>query len=184
MIKVGIDEYPLVEYLAGQLMLSDDDRFEALHEYFPDAKEEDWRLWQAGQRVQIIKRDPDKGGVLKLGTEIVAPRTAASPPCWAPRRAPRPPRRSCSTCWRRSSPKNVATPEWQAKIRADRSELRHEAERRPRRVAQEWAYTSEHLQLPAPPRIDMAAIKPVPASSTVLNSSDTPVPAPVHDLAP
>jgi malate dehydrogenase (quinone) len=30
MTKVGIEEYPLVEYLAGQLMLSDDDRFEAL----------------------------------------------------------------------------------------------------------------------------------------------------------
>ena len=53
-------------------MLSDDDRFNALKEYFPNAKKEDWRLWQAGQRVQIIKRDPVKGGVLKLGTEIVA----------------------------------------------------------------------------------------------------------------
>ena len=33
MTKVGIDQYPLVEYLAGQLMLSDDDRFEALRTY-------------------------------------------------------------------------------------------------------------------------------------------------------
>ncbi|KMY65224.1 malate:quinone oxidoreductase, partial [Desulfocarbo indianensis] len=72
MMHVGVDEFPLVEYLAGQLMLSDDDRFNALKEYFPNAKKEDWRLWQAGQRVQIIKRDEAKGGVLKLGTEIVA----------------------------------------------------------------------------------------------------------------
>ena len=71
MMRVGIDEYPLVEYLAGQLMLSDDDRMAALREYFPNAKKGEWRLWQAGQRVQIIKRDKDKGGVLKLGTEIV-----------------------------------------------------------------------------------------------------------------
>nr|BFE97394.1 malate dehydrogenase (quinone) [Pseudomonas brassicacearum subsp. brassicacearum] len=72
MTKVGIEQYPLVEYLAGQLMLSDEDRFNALKEYFPEAKQEDWRLWQAGQRVQIIKRDEEKGGVLKLGTEVVA----------------------------------------------------------------------------------------------------------------
>ncbi|MBR7364968.1 malate:quinone oxidoreductase, partial [Klebsiella pneumoniae] len=31
-----------------------------------------WRLWQAGQRVQIIKRDAEKGGVLRLGTEVVS----------------------------------------------------------------------------------------------------------------
>ena len=71
MMKVGIDEFPLVEYLAGQLMLSDDDRLAALREYFPNAKKGEWRLWQAGQRVQIIKRDPLKGPVLQFGTEIV-----------------------------------------------------------------------------------------------------------------
>lgn len=72
MIRVGVDEFPLVEYPAGQLMLSHDDRFNALKEYFPNAKKKDWRPWQAGQRVQIIKRDPVKGGVLKLGTEVVS----------------------------------------------------------------------------------------------------------------
>ncbi len=44
-------------------MLSDEDRIAALREYFPKAKADEWRLWQAGQRVQIIKRDPEKGGV-------------------------------------------------------------------------------------------------------------------------
>lgn len=72
MVSVGLDEFSLVRYLAGQLMLSDDDRHAALQEYFPEANKEDWRLWQAGQRVQIIKRDQDKGGVLKLGTEVVS----------------------------------------------------------------------------------------------------------------
>lgn len=72
MLSVGWDNFDLVEYLAGQLMLSQEDRMNALREYFPQARDADWRLWQAGQRVQIIKRDPKKGGVLKLGTEIVA----------------------------------------------------------------------------------------------------------------
>lgn len=72
MTDVGLDNFDLVKYLVSQLMLSDDDRFAALKEYFPDAKKQDWTLWQAGQRVQIIKRDPKKGGVLNLGTEVVA----------------------------------------------------------------------------------------------------------------
>ncbi|WBV21637.1 malate:quinone oxidoreductase [Pantoea piersonii] len=72
MVHVGLDNFDLVKYLIGQLMLSDDDRFAALKEYFPEAKKEDWRLAIAGQRVQIIKKDAEKGGVLRLGTEVVA----------------------------------------------------------------------------------------------------------------
>lgn len=72
MMHVGLDNFDLVKYLVSQVMLSEEDRFEALKEYYPQAKKEDWRLWQAGQRVQIIKRDADKGGVLRLGTEVVS----------------------------------------------------------------------------------------------------------------
>lgn len=72
MTHVGIDNFDLVKYLVSQVMLSDDDRFDALREYFPDAKKEDWRLWEAGQRVQIIKKDEKEGGVLRLGTEVVS----------------------------------------------------------------------------------------------------------------
>ena len=32
----------------------------------------DWELITAGQRVQIIKKDPKKGGVLQFGTEVIA----------------------------------------------------------------------------------------------------------------
>jgi malate dehydrogenase (quinone) len=52
-------------------MLTDDDRCQALRDYFPEARKEDWRRVKAGQRVQIIKKDAQKGGVLKLGTEVV-----------------------------------------------------------------------------------------------------------------
>lgn len=71
MTNVGIDNFDLVKYLIGQVMLDDEDRFAALKEYYPDARKEDWKLIQAGQRVQIIKKDEQLGGVLKLGTEIV-----------------------------------------------------------------------------------------------------------------
>lgn len=38
MSHVGLDNFDLVKYLIGQVMLSDDDRFAALKEYFPNAK--------------------------------------------------------------------------------------------------------------------------------------------------
>jgi malate dehydrogenase (quinone) len=184
MMKVGVDEFPLVEYLAGQLMLSDDDRIAALRAYFPKARKEEWRLWQAGQRVQIIKRDAEKGGVLKLGTEIVNARDGsiaallgASP--GASTAAP-----IMLQVLEKVFARKVATPEWQAKIRAIVPSYGTKLNDDPERVAREWADTSAVLQLPTPPQIDRAVLKPVATGSTVLNSSATPVKEPVHDLAP
>jgi malate dehydrogenase (quinone) len=37
----------------------------------PNVNEADWRLEVAGQRVQIIKKDPVHGGILEFGTELV-----------------------------------------------------------------------------------------------------------------
>ena len=72
MVSVGGENLDLVEYLMGQARLNDDDRQAELRKYYPNAKREDWKLITAGQRVQIIKRDPVKGPVLQFGTEIVA----------------------------------------------------------------------------------------------------------------
>jgi len=72
MLTVGMTNFNLVKYLISQVLQNEDDRFDALREYYPLAQKEDWRLWQAGQRVQIIKREPGKGGVLRLGTEVVS----------------------------------------------------------------------------------------------------------------
>ena len=71
MLNVGWNNVNLIQYLMGQVMQSEKDRFAALQEYYPNANKEDWKLIQAGQRVQIIKKDSKHGGVLKLGTEIV-----------------------------------------------------------------------------------------------------------------
>ncbi|MDV5357390.1 malate dehydrogenase (quinone) [Enterobacter asburiae] len=72
MLTVGMTNFSLVKYLVNQVLQNEDDRFDALREYYPLAQKEDWRLWQAGQRVQIIKREAGKGGVLRLGTEVVS----------------------------------------------------------------------------------------------------------------
>ena len=72
MLAVGKDNLDLTRYLIEQVLQGPKDRLDALKEFFPDAKLEDWRLLTAGQRVQIIKECGEKGGVLQFGTEIVA----------------------------------------------------------------------------------------------------------------
>ncbi|MEN9840972.1 MAG: hypothetical protein RL376_772 [Verrucomicrobiota bacterium] len=72
MLAVARDNVDLTKYLIGQVLQSKAQRFAALQEYYPAARSEDWRLEIAGQRVQIIKYDAKKGGVLQFGTEVVS----------------------------------------------------------------------------------------------------------------
>jgi malate dehydrogenase (quinone) len=71
LLAVGRSNLALEEYLIGQLLESSNQRFAALREFYPNAKEEDWRVEVAGQRVQIIRKDPTHGGILQFGTELV-----------------------------------------------------------------------------------------------------------------
>ena len=61
----------LTKYLIEQVSMSHEDRVEELRAFIKDAKPEDWELQVAGQRVQIIKRDKDEGGVLEFGTDVI-----------------------------------------------------------------------------------------------------------------
>jgi malate dehydrogenase (quinone) len=72
MVSAGWNNIPLTKYLIRQVMQSEEDRLGALREYYPGAREEDWELEIAGQRVQVIKADEEEGGVLEFGTEVVA----------------------------------------------------------------------------------------------------------------
>jgi malate dehydrogenase (quinone) len=72
LLAVGRDNVALTEYLIGQVLDTTHQRFAALREFYPNAKQDDWKVEVAGQRVQIIKKDPTHRGILEFGTELVA----------------------------------------------------------------------------------------------------------------
>ena len=71
MIFAGIKNMALTKYLIEQVRQTPEERHAALREYVPFTKQTDWELKVAGQRVQVIKKDKQKGGVLEFGTEVV-----------------------------------------------------------------------------------------------------------------
>ncbi|HET6302012.1 malate:quinone oxidoreductase [Microbacterium sp.] len=71
MLKVAWDNPSLIKYLVGELLKTHAKKVESLRTFMPTAKDEDWELIQAGQRAQVMKKDPEKGGILQFGTEVV-----------------------------------------------------------------------------------------------------------------
>ncbi len=71
LLDVARDNVDLTEYLIGQVMQSGKHQFGVLKQFFPKATRNEWKEAVAGQRVQIIKPDKDKGGYLEFGTELV-----------------------------------------------------------------------------------------------------------------
>jgi malate dehydrogenase (quinone) len=72
MVAAGLGNLSLVKYLIGQLAAKESTKFDELRDFFPHGEPKDWYRITAGQRVQIIKKDAEKRGVLQFGTEVVA----------------------------------------------------------------------------------------------------------------
>ncbi|MFD1019618.1 malate:quinone oxidoreductase [Thalassobacillus hwangdonensis] len=72
MVMAGLKNASLTKYLIEQVLQSKEQRLDALRDFIPEAKAEDWDLVVAGQRVQVIK-DTEAGGkgTLQFGTEVV-----------------------------------------------------------------------------------------------------------------
>lgn len=71
MLTAGVKEFDLTKYLVSQLMLSNEERIDDLRVFLPNAKDEDWEVITAGQRVQVIKDTKDSKGNLQFGTEVI-----------------------------------------------------------------------------------------------------------------
>lgn len=71
MMAVAPPNLDLMVYLISQVAATHQQRFEALLEYMPAARPEDWETVTAGQRVQVIAPDATKHGVLQFGTQLI-----------------------------------------------------------------------------------------------------------------
>ncbi len=72
MLSVGAKNMSLTKYLISEALQSNKSRMNSLRDYYPAARDEDWNLASAGQRVQIIRKDENGKGKLEFGTEIVS----------------------------------------------------------------------------------------------------------------
>lgn len=68
LLRAGVHNRSLVRYLVAQGLQSTEERMQAVRHYYPNARTEDWRLLQAGIRVQTIKKV--NRGAVNFGTEV------------------------------------------------------------------------------------------------------------------
>lgn len=71
LINIGFHNLELVRYLIQQGTQSMAGRMKVLQVFYPAAKAEDWRLIDAGIRVQAIKKTDGQAGIVHYGTEVV-----------------------------------------------------------------------------------------------------------------
>jgi malate dehydrogenase (quinone) len=71
MLYVGATSMDLTRYLISEVMQTHGSRVMSLSNFIPEAKEHDWEISHAGQRVQIIKKDANGKGKLEFGTEVI-----------------------------------------------------------------------------------------------------------------
>lgn len=71
LMDVAVANWPLTRYLIREALSSRDSRLDQLRKFLPDMQPEQWRLRQAGQRVQIIKSNSRNRGTLEFGTEVL-----------------------------------------------------------------------------------------------------------------
>ncbi len=65
------DNRSLVAYLVRQVTAAPSTRMAALRRFVPTARDEDWTLVEAGQRVQVLKETGGRGTIVGFGTEVV-----------------------------------------------------------------------------------------------------------------
>ncbi len=71
LLKIGMSNVPLVRYLIQQGTQSMEDRMKVLRIFYPNARPSDWKLVDAGIRVQAIKKTDGEAGIVHYGTEVI-----------------------------------------------------------------------------------------------------------------
>lgn len=71
LLRIAAHNVDLIRYLIKEGTQSMADRLALLRQFYPEAREEDWRLADAGIRVQAIKKTDGQAGIVHYGTEIL-----------------------------------------------------------------------------------------------------------------
>ena len=71
MLKVGASNVTLIKYLVKEGLQSMDSRMDVLRGFYPEAQVKNWKLVDAGIRVQSIKKEDGEAGIVHYGTEVV-----------------------------------------------------------------------------------------------------------------
>lgn len=118
MMIAGLANMDLTRYLISEVMQSHKSRMDALRKFYPDARDEDWELSIAGQRVQIIKKDPEKGGKLEFGTEVISTADGSLAALLGASPGASTAAQTMINILEDCFSERMATPEWQAKMKA------------------------------------------------------------------
>lgn len=70
-LSVAVTNLGLVKYLISEILKSEKKKLEGLKVFVPEAKDEDWTLYEAGQRAQVIA-PKGKLGTLQFGTQVIS----------------------------------------------------------------------------------------------------------------
>lgn len=117
MMAVGRDNMDLTRYLISESFQSHKNRVASLRNFFPDAREEDWTLQNAGMRVQIIKKDAKGHGKLEFGTETVAAKDGTLAALLGASPGASTAVQAMIDVLERCFAERMATPQWQARMR-------------------------------------------------------------------
>ncbi|MES2708578.1 MAG: malate dehydrogenase (quinone) [Verrucomicrobiota bacterium] len=72
LLRIGWHNLDLIRYLVKEGTQSMAGRLGLLRQFYPGAREEDWRLADAGIRVQAIKKTDGEAGIVHYGTELIS----------------------------------------------------------------------------------------------------------------
>ena len=72
MLAAAVKNLPLLKYSFDQIIMTKEGCMNHLRTFYPEARDEDWELYTAGKRVQVIKDTKEHGkGFIQFGTEVV-----------------------------------------------------------------------------------------------------------------
>ena len=61
LLAAAVKNLPLIKYSFDQVIMTKEGCMNHLRTFYPEARNEDWQLYTAGKRVQVIKDTPEHG---------------------------------------------------------------------------------------------------------------------------